>query len=206
MAAGGLRGRRAGTCTSLRVSASSSRSDSWRGSQQMPPLAPPKGMSMTAVFQVMREARLRGGGVGLRGRWAVGRELCFKHRMRPGRRCGEADHPPRQRKLHQHSPGGPPVAGSWRAGPGLCWAPPALPGAPPPHLRTSSRSTSGLYRRPPLNGPRESSCCTRKAWKVASCRVRGDGGTGGGEGRGGDQACPRAACVKKQTGTQACFA
>jgi hypothetical protein len=46
-------------CTSLRVSFSNSRSDRRLGSTVTPPLAPPKGMSMTAVFHVMRLARLR---------------------------------------------------------------------------------------------------------------------------------------------------
>lgn len=57
----GCRGAKktARACTSLRVSFSSSRSDSWRGSTVMPPFAPPKGMSITAVFHVIRLARLR---------------------------------------------------------------------------------------------------------------------------------------------------
>mmetsp|Transcript_37421 Transcript_37421/g.94440 ORF Transcript_37421/g.94440 Transcript_37421/m.94440 type:complete len:265 (+) Transcript_37421:771-1565(+) len=45
--------------TSLRVSFSSSLSLSFLGSTVMPPLAPPKGMSITAVFQVISDAKLR---------------------------------------------------------------------------------------------------------------------------------------------------
>jgi len=64
-------------CTSLRVRRSSSPSVRDAGSTTMPPLAPPKGTSMTAVFQVIREARPRiwggegeGGGVWRAGRLA----------------------------------------------------------------------------------------------------------------------------------------
>lgn len=46
------------TCTSFLVSFSSSLSLSFLGSTVMPPLAPPKGMSITAVFHVIRLARL----------------------------------------------------------------------------------------------------------------------------------------------------
>lgn len=45
-------------CTSLRVIRSSSASVRSLGSQRTPPLAPPKGTSTTAVFQVVRLARL----------------------------------------------------------------------------------------------------------------------------------------------------
>ena len=34
------------------------------------------------------------------------------------------------------------------------------------HLRASSMLASGWKRKPPLNGPRELSCCTRYALKV----------------------------------------
>lgn len=49
------------TCTSFLVSFSSSLSLSLLGSTVTPPLAPPKGMSITAVFQVIRDARLFAG-------------------------------------------------------------------------------------------------------------------------------------------------
>jgi hypothetical protein len=47
------------TCTSLRVNFSSSRSLSLLGSTVTPPFAPPKGMSITAVFQVIKLAKLQ---------------------------------------------------------------------------------------------------------------------------------------------------
>ena len=47
------------TCTSFRVSFSNSLSLRLLGSTVTPPFAPPKGMSMTAVFQVIRLAKLR---------------------------------------------------------------------------------------------------------------------------------------------------
>jgi len=47
------------------VSFSSSRSLRVLGSTVTPPLAPPKGMSMTAVFHVIRLARLRDGTIQL---------------------------------------------------------------------------------------------------------------------------------------------
>ena len=46
------------TCTSFLVSFSSSLSLNFLGSTVTPPLAPPNGMSMTAVFQVIKLARL----------------------------------------------------------------------------------------------------------------------------------------------------
>jgi hypothetical protein len=45
--------------TNFRVTFSSSRSLSFFGSTVTPPLAPPKGKSITAVFQVMSDARER---------------------------------------------------------------------------------------------------------------------------------------------------
>jgi hypothetical protein len=47
------------TSTSLRVSFSSSRALSSSGETITPPLAPPKGTSITAVFQVLRDAKLQ---------------------------------------------------------------------------------------------------------------------------------------------------
>ena len=55
-----LHGGRVGsvTWTSFLVSFSSSLSERVFGSTATPPLAPPKGMSMTAVFHVISDARL----------------------------------------------------------------------------------------------------------------------------------------------------
>ena len=110
----GLRSR-LHTWTSLRVSRSSSRSLSVWGSTVMPPLAPPKGTPITAVFHVINEARLHAA-------------------------C-------------QSEQGASLLTGQGRQA---------------PHLRTSSRSTSFAYRRPPLNGPLLSSCCTLSARSCAS--------------------------------------
>lgn len=47
-------------CTSFRVMRSSSASVRSLGAQRTPPLAPPKGTSTTAVFHVVKLARLLG--------------------------------------------------------------------------------------------------------------------------------------------------
>ena len=61
------------TCTSLRVRSSSSRSDRSLGSTQMPPLAPPKGMSITAGSQQGRQSSKPKAAVGKAGLAGAGK-------------------------------------------------------------------------------------------------------------------------------------